>query len=122
MIVEYLPVESIKMDGNQPRKIFNEDSLEQLKGSIKGKGIEVPLIVRECEGSDSIYILLDGERRLRSAKSLSLKEVPCIIDNLKSVHPKIQEVDVVSKQLRLDFLKNKLTCEELDLALYDLWL
>ena len=65
MIVEYLPVESIKTDNNQPRKIFDEDSLEQLKGSIREKGIEVPLIVREYEDKDSIYILLDGERRFR---------------------------------------------------------
>jgi len=122
MNIEYLPIESIKIDSNQPRKIFNEESLKQLKESIKEKQIEVPLIVRECEEDDSIYILLDGERRLRSAQSLNMKEVPCIIDKLKSIHPRMQEIDVVSKQLRLDFLKNKLTGDELDVALYDLWL
>jgi hypothetical protein len=122
MNIEYLPIESIKIDSNQPRKIFDEESLGQLKESIREKNIEVPLIVRECKENDSIYILLDGERRLRSAKSLNMREVPCIIDNLKSVHPKMQEIDVVSKQLRLDFLKNKLTGEELDEAVYNLWL
>ena len=122
MIVEYLPLESIKLDSQQPRKIFNEESLEQLKESIRVKGIEVPLIVRECEEQDSIYIVLDGERRLRCATVLKLKEVPCIIDNVPSIHPKVSEIAVVSKQLRLDFLKDKLTGEELDRAIYELWI
>ena len=122
MIVEYLPLESVKIDINQPRKIFDKISLEQLQESIRLNGIEVPLIVRECEDKDSIYILLDGERRLRSAKALGIREVPCIIDKIKFSHPQMQEIDIVSKQLRLDFLKNKLTGEELDAALYDLWL
>jgi hypothetical protein len=122
MIIEYLPIESVKLDENQPRKIFDEDSLEKLKNSIAQKGIEVPLIVRECNEQDSIYILLDGERRLRSAKILGLKEVPCIIDCVKSAYPIISNFDARTKQLRLDFLKNKLTGEELDKALYELWI
>lgn len=121
MIVEYLPIESIKLDAKQPRKFFDEDSLLLLKESIRIKGIEMPLIVRECEEQDSIYVVLDGERRLRSATALNLREVPCIIDDPLVTHPKVSEISIVSKQLRLDFLKEKLTGEELDKAIFNLW-
>ena len=65
---------------NQPRKIFEESALFELAESIKECGIIQPLTVRKL--SDNSYELVAGERRLRAAKLLGLKNVPVIIVNI----------------------------------------
>jgi len=66
-----IPVDRIRPSPFQPRRNFN---LEDIKGSIKRDGILVALTVREKE---DYYELVDGERRLRAAKELGYKTVPC---------------------------------------------
>lgn len=68
----------IEPNRNQPRKTFNEDSLEELADSIKQFGIINPLIVQDRKDH---YEIIGGERRWRAAMSLGLKEVPVIIKN-----------------------------------------
>lgn len=60
----------------QPRKRFSDYQMDELVESIREYGIIQPLIVTEKDGG---YELIAGERRLRAAKKLSLKEVPAII-------------------------------------------
>lgn len=119
MDIQHISLEIINIDEDQPRQNFDIDALETLKESIKLKGIEVPLIVRKNEGR---YMILDGERRFRAASALGLERIPCIIDD-GSVYKNILvgPINIFSKQLRMDFLKEKLTGEELDLAIYNLW-
>ncbi len=62
---------------NQPRKTFDDYELAQLSESIKNNGIIQPLSVRPIDSGK--YMLIAGERRLRSAINLGLKKVPCII-------------------------------------------
>jgi len=62
----------------QPRKYFNESSLQELANSIKNYGIINPILVRQ---KDDLYEIIAGERRFRAAKSIGLKEVPVIIKN-----------------------------------------
>jgi len=66
-----IPIDKIRPSPFQPRRNFN---LEDIKGSIKRDGILMALIVREKE---DYYELIDGERRLRAAKELGFKAVPC---------------------------------------------
>ena len=73
-----LPVNSISPNPQQPRKVFEEEQLEDLAASIKQHGIIQPLIVIAAEGADR-YTLIAGERRLRAAKLAGLKEVPAIV-------------------------------------------
>ena len=62
----------------QPRKYFNEETIEELSQSIKQYGIIQPLTVRKI---GEIFELVAGERRLRAAKLANLETVPCnIID------------------------------------------
>lgn len=62
----------------QPRKYFNEESIEELSQSIKQFGIIQPLTVRKIGG---VFELVAGERRLRAAKLANLETVPCnVID------------------------------------------
>ncbi len=76
--VQLLPIASISPNPQQPRKVFEEEQLEDLATSIKQHGIIQPLIVIAAEGVDR-YTLIAGERRLRAAKLAGLKDVPAIV-------------------------------------------
>ena len=78
----------------QPRKIFDEDSLEDLSNSIKERGIIQPIIVRKSIDGDSKYEIIAGERRWMAAQKAGLHEVPILItnvDDLKSLEFAIVE-------------------------------
>ena len=61
---------------NQPRKIFDEEKLEELTNSIKEHGVLQPILVVKDENG---YAIIAGERRWRSAKRAGLKTIPAII-------------------------------------------
>lgn len=75
--IYYIPIENIAPNIYQPRKHFNESSIEELAQSIKINGIIQPLSVRRF--GENKYELVAGERRLRAAKFLGLKKVPAIV-------------------------------------------
>ncbi len=66
----------IEPNGEQPRKKFDEEALQELSNSIKEYGILQPLLVKK---SGDMYQIIAGERRWRAAKLAGLKEVPVII-------------------------------------------
>ena len=74
----FINTHEIEPNRNQPRKIFDEDTIEELADSIKQYGIIQPLIVRKA---DNYYEIIAGERRWRAAKKAGLKEVPVIVKN-----------------------------------------
>ncbi len=61
----------------QPRKIFDEESLEELTNSIKSRGIIQPIIVRSSSGNK--YEIIAGERRWLAAQRAGLHEVPVVV-------------------------------------------
>jgi ParB family chromosome partitioning protein len=69
-------VEEIRANDYQPRREFDEKTLEELAQSIRENGVIQPLVVRK--GSTG-YQLIAGERRLRAAKLAGLKQVPIVI-------------------------------------------
>jgi ParB family chromosome partitioning protein len=80
----YLEIDKIKPNPFQPRREFDEQSLQELANSIREFGILEPLIVTRVEqptefGSQIGYEILAGERRLRAAKIVGLNTVPAII-------------------------------------------
>ena len=78
----------------QPRKLFDEKSLEELTNSIKERGIIQPIIVRKSNEERSKYEIIAGERRWLSAQKAGLHEVPVVIteaDDLKSLEFAIVE-------------------------------
>lgn len=75
--INYVSVDLILPNVYQPRKHFDEESLEELAQSINTYGIIQPLSIRKL-GEDK-YELVAGERRLRAAKKAGLTEVPAII-------------------------------------------
>lgn len=66
----------IEPNREQPRKLFNEDRLNELAESIKQHGVVEPLIVVKRE---DYYEIVAGERRWRAAKIAGLREVPVVI-------------------------------------------
>lgn len=75
--VNYIPVDLILPNVYQPRKHFDEESLEELAQSINVHGVIQPLSVRKL--GENKYELVAGERRLKAAKKAGLTEVPAII-------------------------------------------
>ena len=79
----------------QPRKMFNEESLQDLTNSIKERGIIQPIIVRKSKNDSSKYEIIAGERRWLSAQKAGLHEVPVVVvadvDDLKSLEFAIVE-------------------------------
>jgi ParB family chromosome partitioning protein len=72
-----LNINEIEPNRNQPRKVFNENGLEELAKSIEQNGIIQPILVRPM--SDGSYQLIAGERRWRAARMAGLHEVPVTI-------------------------------------------
>ena len=74
--VLFLPLDLIKPNPGQPRKIFDREALQELAASIAQHGLLQPISVRR---HGSCYELVAGERRLRAARMAGLNEIPCIL-------------------------------------------
>ena len=78
----------------QPRKNFDEGSLEELSNSIKERGVIQPIIVRKSKLENTKYEIIAGERRWLAARKAGLHDIPVIItnvDDLKSLEFAIVE-------------------------------
>ena len=73
-------VKDIRTNPFQPRKVFDQEKLEELAQSIKENGLIQPIIVRKSPIIG--FELLAGERRFRASKIAGLKLVPAIIKEL----------------------------------------
>lgn len=71
-----IPVDEIRPNPYQPRKVFNDEALKELSSSIKQHGVFTPILVKK---SIQGYDLIAGERRLRASKLAGLKDIPAII-------------------------------------------
>ena len=72
----------------QPRKIFDEDNLNDLTNSIKERGIIQPIIVRKSDNDKSKFEIIAGERRWLAAQRAGIHNVPVVVteaDDLKSL-------------------------------------
>jgi len=81
--IHELKIDSIVPNEYQPRRIFNDKALNELVASIKEKGVIQPVIVRKTAGS--VYQLIAGERRWRSAKLAGLDRIPVIVKDAAPV-------------------------------------
>ena len=89
-----LSISEISPNKYQPRKSFDDESLEELTNSIKERGIIQPIIVRLSKDSKSKYEIIAGERRWLAAQKAGLHKVPVVIteaDDLKSLEFAIVE-------------------------------
>lgn len=75
--VARIPIDAIRPNPYQPRRVFAQDALEELCASIKQYGLLQPISVRKL-GSDS-FELIAGERRLRACRMAGMKFIDAII-------------------------------------------
>ena len=89
-----LQVSDLVPNKYQPRKIFDENNLEELTNSIKERGMIQPIIVRKSNDDKSKFEIIAGERRWLAAQRAGLHNVPVVIteaDDLKSLEFAIVE-------------------------------
>ena len=86
--VNKLAISDLESNKFQPRKIFDDDDLQNLTNSIKERGIIQPIIVRKTNSNNLKYEIIAGERRWLAAQKAGLHEVPVVIaevNDLKSL-------------------------------------
>ena len=74
--IQYIPINHIAPNPDQPRKYFSQESLQELAASIRLHGVLQTLTVQKGRYS---YVLVAGERRLRAAGLAGLATVPCVV-------------------------------------------
>ncbi|MGC4852172.1 ParB/RepB/Spo0J family partition protein [Micromonospora sp. DT4] len=72
-----IPVDAIVPNPKQPRQVFDEEALEELKTSIREVGFLQPIVVRQLD--DEKYELVMGERRWRAAQAVGRDNIPAIV-------------------------------------------
>ena len=92
-----LSLEEVKANPNQPRKNFDDESLNELANSIKEHGVFQPIIVKQ---STKGYVIVSGERRYRAAKLAGLLNIPAVVRNYSS--SKMAEISLVENLQRED--------------------
>ena len=90
-------ITAVEPNRKQPRKNFDEDSLQELSDSIKQVGLIQPILVQDRKDH---YEIIAGERRWRAAKMAGLKEVPVIIRDY--TEQEIMEISLIENIQRED--------------------
>ena len=93
--VVYLKLDLLIPNAYQPRKIFNENTINELATSIKEYGVLNPILVRK---KDDKYEIIAGERRYRAAKIAGLTDIPAIIKELDD--SKVAEIALIENLQR----------------------
>lgn len=78
--IVYVQTEQIRPNPFQPREDFDAQGIQELAQSIKEKGVIQPLLVRQ---KGDYFELIAGERRLRAANLLGIKELPIIVKDVQ---------------------------------------
>ena len=95
---QFIPIEKISPNPEQPRKRFDPEDLEDLANSIREKGVIQPLIVRRRE--NGTFEIVAGERRWRASQMAQLHELPVIIREFTDVE--VLEVAIIENIQRAD--------------------
>lgn len=95
---QYVPIEQISPNPEQPRKRFDPEDLNDLANSIREKGVIQPLIVRRRENGS--FEIVAGERRWRASQMAQLHQLPVIIREFTDVE--VLEVAIIENIQRAD--------------------
>lgn len=95
--VQKIDIDKIYANPNQPRKVFDKESLNELAESIRIHGLIQPIIVNEMPDG---YMIIAGERRYRASKICGLKEVDAVVKNYTS--KQVAEIAIIENLQRED--------------------
>jgi len=76
--VVLVPLDAIRPNPYQPRRVFDAQALEELASSIREHGVLQPILVRPLLGNEA-YELVAGERRVRAARLVGLERIPAVL-------------------------------------------
>lgn len=94
-----LPIELVRSNTLNPRKIFNEEELDDLVRSVAEKGILQPVVVRPVDGGKA-YQIVAGERRWRAAQKAGLHQIPALVRELSD--KEVLEIALIENVQRAD--------------------
>ncbi|MES2862179.1 MAG: ParB/RepB/Spo0J family partition protein [Pseudomonadota bacterium] len=95
-----VPIESLKPNPEQPRKLFTKADHDELTQSIRDKGVLQPILVRQQPGEDGMWQIIAGERRWRAAQGARLTQVPIIVREMDDLE--VLEVAIIENVQRAD--------------------
>ncbi len=115
--VQTLPIDKLKPNPHNPRKLFDTEDMTILQESIKRVGILVPLTVYQ-EKKTGDFVILDGQRRWMSAQKAGLKKIPVnevgeptLVQNIVTmfqIHKLRKDWELMPTALKLELLMDKL--------------
>ncbi|MBP7278838.1 MAG: ParB/RepB/Spo0J family partition protein [Sedimentibacter sp.] len=79
--IHEIDIDLISPNPNQPRKLFEQDKLDELTESIKKYGVIQPIILRK---DGELYTIIAGERRWRACKNANIKTIPSIVRDIEN--------------------------------------
>ena len=94
-----LPLAKIEPNPDQPRKVFDQASLDELAESIRLHGVITPITVRKGE-KDGYYQIIAGERRWRAARQAGLEDIPAMV--LEAEEDEVMELALIENLQRQD--------------------
>jgi ParB family chromosome partitioning protein len=74
-----LPIELLKPNPRNPRRMFADAEIDELAASIRQRGIIQPILVRTIRGAPDAYEIIAGERRWRAAQRAGMHDVPVVL-------------------------------------------
>src|SRR5881296_235814 len=95
--ISEIPIDQIAVNPNQPRKLFDSESLSELAASIRSSGVIQPVVVRRHAAG---YQLIAGERRWRAARQAGLARIPAVVR--EATDAQSLEIALVENLLRED--------------------
>ena len=98
--VQMAPIEALKPNPDQPRKMFSDADLAELAESIRDKGVLQPILVRPHPTEDGAWQIIAGERRWRAAQLARLTQAPIIVREMDDVA--VFEVAIIENVQRAD--------------------
>jgi ParB family chromosome partitioning protein len=96
---QWVPIELLHPNPDQPRKVFSEAELDELASSIREKGVIQPLLVRPAQAAGE-YEIVAGERRWRAAQRAGARELPVVIRALAD--GEVLEIGIIENVQRVD--------------------
>ena len=97
---QFVPIESLEANPDQPRKDFSQRALQELTDSILEKGIIQPLIVRKSPRVEGRFEIVAGERRWRAAQMAQLHEIPVLLRDFNDTE--VLEIAIIENVQRAD--------------------
>lgn len=79
---QYLNLDEIDPNPDQPRRVFKEQELREMAETIQNVGVIEPIVVRK---KGDRYLIISGERRWRASKLIGYKKIPAVIKDIDDV-------------------------------------